>query len=179
MSASQVVEYRGRAIEAARDLREFTLSELVERVGVSRPPIERLIAKWQSLGMVERRRIGKGKGCDPYTYVVRPSLLVAAKPTPERRAWIVFRTLRHATVLDLVAHATTEAETVSEELVESAMRVWVQAGVARQSTPAKPALGRPALYVLARDIGPLPPEKARITVTRDPNSGAILHGLDR
>ncbi|WP_056039247.1 hypothetical protein [Loktanella sp. 3ANDIMAR09] len=164
----------------ATTLDQFSFMELAAKTRLAPGTVTKIVKGWVDEGKVD----ACGKGYKGRLYfrvknehrppkVVRDERLKQTR-TPHDLMWEAMRGLGQFTPRDVVAHATTDWLSVSEDEARDFCRLLLKGGyfkVVEKAIPGK----REATYRLRRNTGPLPPRERRVTVVYDPNLNEITH----
>ncbi len=171
-----VAEQEARAWSVAQSLGTWTGYVLAEEAQVQLDIVRSLVLAWRREGMVSFVGIGKRRR-HLYTVVANPRPLERPASSPTEAMWRTARVLDRFSPVDLVMHASTEAQPVNDQDARRFCAMLLRGGYVRVLRRA--ALGRhPALYLLIRDTGPRPPEERRVRAIWDPNERRYAHVQD-
>lgn len=162
---------------AAGRLTEFDRKALAEAAQIGIDTAGTWIRRWAKAGRIEA--LGKKDGTTERYRVIgetreAPARLTG-KQTPDLNMWRSMRAFRAPfTAVDIAAHSTTEAVSVSTEEARAFCQMLVRSGYLRVLRTAVPGK-REAIYRLIRDTGPKPPRERRVRAIWDPNLDAFTH----
>lgn len=184
---------RGSQIESAwrvvRELRRFTLRDVMHRASVQEGELQTLLLGWAAAGIIEREDWGTHTRREDGTfgsgfYVLRRDTGIRP-PRVDRHGhpvtrglvneniWVAVQRLASFDHREVLAIASTDQVRTTAWNVRSTIHAWYQAQLLELVTAARP--GTPARYRLAPGCGgPLPPMILRSRTVYDQNRGQVL-----
>ena len=166
--------HQRRIWQQLHHLPEFDHAAVIER-GATRSNVAAFIERWIRIGLVEFvRKAGKNRIYRP----VRKASAEACEATPRGSMWRTMRLLGTFTAKDVAIHSNTSRQAVSYGTATNYCALLASAGILRK-VKRSDTKNKATTYRLIRNLGPLPPEPARINCLKDPNADAVYFGDQR
>ena len=163
------------AWERMRDLPEFGTAELRQATGMTQRRAAEILRSWEARQLVHERGVRKGGG-RVYAPGVRPAGEAEARAAiagegradPRRNMWRAMQLLGTFSPRELAAVSDMPEAPVSEASAQGYCQALLRGEYLRVIQKARPG-HRPAIYLLARRTGPVPPVERRVAALWDPN----------
>lgn len=169
------------AWERMRVLPEFGTVELRQATGLPQKRAAELLRSWEARRMVHEAGVRKGGG-RVYAPGARPAaedearaaIAGGATADPRRNMWRAMQLLGTFSPRDLASVSHLPEAPVSEADAQGFCQSLLRGEYLRVIQKARPG-HRPAIYLLARRTGPVPPLERRVAALWDPNLGRLTY----